>query len=156
MNKVVEFSYIPAVGKFGIMESGFLLIREFKSENKNWSESNGPCKGFGSILGCKGRCTGSAALPLQFTFSLPFMQTTLVCSRQMVLWPAMASTPSFPTTGGRTYLYHHNCMRPMPAHTCFHLSPFLVHPAQITQLTLSLSSLVHATETSPAIVTPFS
>jgi len=138
------FSRVLVLGKSEIMESELLLTGEHLSENENRSESQGPCNGLSSSLGCKRRCTCSAVLPPPLAFSLTVMRTALACSRQMVPWPAVAPTTSFPTAGGRTHLYHHNCVRSNTSSYFFHPSPCLVHAAQIIPLTPPFFSLVHA------------
>lgn len=145
LNETTEFSHIPLLGKWEIVHSELLLRGKRMSENKNQSESKGPCRSLSSGLGCKNRCTGLAVLPSQLTFLLSLLQTTLACSTQMVPWPAVAPTPSFPTTEARNCLRHHNCMRSHTYSCLFHPSPCFVHLAQIIQLSLPFSSTVHAT-----------
>lgn len=69
-----------AIFQWEMMESELLLVEECESENKNWSESKGPCKGLSSTLVVQRqeyglRCTAFATCILTASdANLPGMQ----------------------------------------------------------------------------------
>lgn len=155
MNKAVEYSHIPVFGKWEIMESELLLIGEHKSENRNWSESKGPCKGL--IADWVAKAGAQAQLYcLWNSHSHCLSRRPPGCAAgRWSCGPQWHPPPPFPPQGEEPTHTTSTMPGPTPAHAFFHPSPCLVHPAQIIQLTLPFSSLVHAAESSPTTVTPF-